>query len=558
MAAAFGAFLLAGCDARKSATTPGGQPATGPARDVEATALAGLDTQPDLDKCRTALQQLDNLESTSRRPTLTDAEKADLASLLKLNPAERGEIGQTTFSQTDAAYLEECLLVRAGVRALKIDDRPPLERARLGFEWVCRMVYVDDRVPLPANPWTTLQCGSGIALSRAYVVLAAWQQLGLDGCLVGPATLATTPSMTLPGPVNADGQPTFAPVRACGVRIESDVYLFDPAGGIVVPAADGKSVLTLAQAKEMPQTVKGLAKEDEVKTWQPFLAPPLPALSRRMEWLERLNPGGLGAKLFVDLAGQRAKAEPTSAAVWFPEGDVHSAGRVLARYAAEEATPTMVPLRQRHRIGMIPLEQFPKTNLAGNALAHVRMSYARPFDMLRYTPNSARDHLLRGQLGEALTALDDLKKLIDNARARFDQDKGLQEDFERWSNEFQAVSAQLIRAERDDPANVPAARRAFEQFRIQPKNMDIERAFVLGHAARPLAAEVTFLMASTVHERAERAQLDGSAQAAGHWRNARDWWVRFLDASAQARALFPAREPHARALLARCQQFVKK
>jgi hypothetical protein len=178
--------------------------------------------------------------------------------------------------------------------------------------------------------------------------------------------------------------------------------------------------------------------------------------------------------------------------------------------------------------------------------------------MLRYTPGSARDLVVRGQFGDATSALEDMKKLIDNARTRVDQDKTLQKDFETWSDQFQAISAQLIRAERDDPAAVPAAMKAFEQFRIHPKNQDIERAFILGHASRPLSAEVSFLTATAVHERAERAQLDGSSQAANLWRNARDWWDRFLDASAQARSPFPAREPHARALLARCQQFLPK
>jgi hypothetical protein len=73
-----------------------------------------------------------------------------------------------------------------------------------------------------------------------------------------------------------------------------------------------------------------------------------------------------------------------------------------------------------------------------------------------------------------------------------------------------------------------------------------------------LAAEVTFLLAGCVQERAERAQLDQSAQAAGHWRNAAEWWNRFLDASVEARSPFPTREAHARAQLARCKQFAPK
>jgi hypothetical protein len=69
---------------------------------------------------------------------------------------------------------------------------------------------------------------------------------------------------------------------------------------------------------------------------------------------------------------------------------------------------------------------------------------------------------------------------------------------------------------------------------------------------------MTYLIAACVHERAERAQLEKSSQARAQWRNAAEWWNRFLDASAEAQSPFPAREPHARGLLERCRQFLPK
>jgi hypothetical protein len=560
LAAACALPPLIGCDPKRPTTASGSQPAARVSKDGEAAALADLETKPDAEHCRTALQQLDNLESAGGRPALPDAERAELARFLHLTPAETTDIGQTTFSQTDAGYLEECLLVRAGVRSLKIDARPPLERARIGFDWVCRMVYLDDRWPAPTNPWTTLQIGSGVMLSRAYAVLAAWQQLGLDGCVVGPPDLERTPSIPPPNQADPATKLTYAPVRACAVKVGGDLFLFDPAAGRPV---GGPGPVTLAQAKSDPDKAKGLAPADEVKTWQPFVAPSISGLGRRMEWLQRFDPGNVGAKLFIDLARQRAEfakdLPSTPVGTWNPEKDLFCAGRVLARYAAEEASSrTKVALRDALRVAMIPLEHMPKTNLAGNALAHVHQSFGRPFESLRYTPDSARDLLLRGHYSEATTTLATVKTTVDNAGARMRQDKNLQRDFEAWSDEFQRLSAQVLRAERDDPAQVPAAARAFEQFRNLPRSQDIERAFVLGSAAAPLGAEVTYLTAATVHERAERAQLDDSPQAPAQWRNAAEWWERFLDASAQARSPLPAREAHAKALLARCQKHAAK
>ena len=424
----------------------------------------------------------------------------------------------------------------------------------MGFDWACRMVYLDERIPWPANPWTTLEGGSGLALSRAYVILAVWQQLGLDGCLVGPPALKTTPSLAV-NQAGADPRPTYAPVRACGVQIGGDLCLFDPAAGKALTGPDGKAGLTLAQARQMPDGMKGFAA-DEVKTWQPFISPSLSGLSRRMEWLEKRNPGGAGVKLFVNPAGLRDRLGGAACDVWNPDGDPYPAARVLARLASEEgSTKTAVALRDQHRLLMTPIDRLPKTALSGRPLQELTGTLLTQFGALRYAPNTPRDLLLRGQYREATSALEDVKKTVDNARTRMDLDPTVQKDFDRWTNEFQTLTARVLRPDPNDPGGAQAQRN-LEQFRNNPRNRDIERAFVLGNASRPLAAEVAFLMAQCVHERAERAQAEGSAQAADHWRNAAEWWQRFLDASAQANSPFPAREPHARDLLARCQQFI--
>jgi hypothetical protein len=554
------AFVV-GCDSKKSQGTVNQIPA-GTSRDAEATALLGLEEQPDANQCRTALQLLDNTDSVTNRPTLSQGERDDLAAFLGLKPEEVAEAVKPTFSQSDAAYLEECLLVRAGMRSLRIDGRPPLERGRLGFDWACRMVYVDNRVPWTANPWTTLEAGSGVALSRAYVVLAVWQQLGLDGYLIGPPALKITPSIV--SPTAAGGSTAYAPVRACGLKVGGDVFLFDHSSGQAIATADGKGTLTLAQAKAAPDLLKALAGVDEVKTWQPYLPPPLNGLSRRMEWLERFNPANADAKLFVDVLGQRSRftADLPGQLVdaWNVDGDVHSATRILGRYSTDEPTArAKVSLRDEHRVRMVPLEFRPRTNLIGEAAGHLSMAFGRSFERLRYSINSPRDSVLRGHFQEATRVLEDTKKTIEFARTRFEQDKELQKDFEVWADEFQRLSANIIRARRPgDPAGLQAAAQELDYFRKLPRNQDIERAYVLGQAARPLGAEIAFLMATCVHERAERSQLEDSAKAASNWQNAQEWWERYLDVSAQAQSPFPAREAHGRALQTRCKQFTGK
>jgi hypothetical protein len=204
------------------------------------------------------------------------------------------------------------------------------------------------------------------------------------------------------------------------------------------------------------------------------------------------------------------------------------------------------------------LELLPQTNLEGRSRDHLRAAFIRPFETLRFVGASPCELLLRGQFQDATATLADTKELADNARTRFDRDKGLQKDFDAWAEQFQKLNARVIQAEQIDPASRQSAMAALEQFRMQARNGDIERAYILGHASRPLAAEVSYLMALCIHERAERAQLDSTAQAKANWKNAEEWWGRFLDASAEARSPLAAREAHARTLLDRCRQFTSK
>jgi hypothetical protein len=494
------------------------------------------------------LQQLDSVDGGASRPTLSDSERTALTSMLELSPTEAGEIGQVTFSQLDASYLEECLLIRASMRAQKIDDRPALDRARLGFDWVCRQIYLDNRVNWPAPPWYTLEGGSGVALSRAYCVLAAWRQLGLDGCVVGPPALKKTASW------NGDPDPrqaAFAPVRACGAQIGNDLFLFDPASGAPFASADGKSVLTLGQARATPDLVKGFPA-DEVKTWQPFLAPALSSLSKRMEWLEQRNPGNTGVKLYVDPVAQRIKFGGAACELWNPDGDPHSATRVLGRYVLQEnSTVDKRAVRDVHVLNMTPLERLPKTNLDGALAEELARSFLAQFGALRYSASSPRDLMLHGQYKEAMSQLSDLNEAVNNASTRMLEDATLKKDFVQWAAELQRLSARAIRPDPSDPDGAQA-KQNLQNFRNAARNRDIEHSFMLGNASKPLGAEIKFLMAMCVHERAERSQ------APDQWNNAAEWWQRFLDASAEAQSPFPAREPHARALLARCQQLAGK
>jgi hypothetical protein len=558
--------LSPGCDARKGATEKG-KSTLGVATDADASTVAQLDSQQDSEQCHIVLRQLDVLPSASERPAFSESDKAELGRVMRLTPAELGEVSQTNFTSTDGWYLSECLLTRAGVKSLRLESRPPLEQARLSFDWVCRLIYIDDRAGRPVNPWITYEVGWASPMSRAYAVLSAWQQLGLDGCLVGPSSLKDTNSVSF-DPWDPAGASTYAPVRACGVKIGKDLFLFNPTIGKAYPSADGKGVLTLAEARANPELALGQKPADEAKDWRPFLCPPLSALSTRIRWLEKYNPGSLGVKLHSDmrerLAAYKTDLPDIPCEVWNPTSDVHNPTRILGRVATEElSAKNQKTLRdfckaQSIPLGHVPIVDLKEAGLSGDALEYVLRVFAGPFDTLRFAPNTPRDLMIRGQFQQANQSLDVTKQMVDNARDRMQTDRTVQKDFQRWAEQFRQLYFQVNLARERNPAAMPAAMKALDDFQNTPTNRNVERAFVLGHAARSLGAEVAFLLAACAHELAERGQLDNSATAAANWKNAAEWWKRFLDASIQAGSPFPAREPHARALLARCQQFTGK
>jgi hypothetical protein len=545
-----------GCNSKKP-TGPKDEGGTGPVRDGEGAALAALEGHSDRDAVKNALQRLDGLESTTERPTWEGSDRAELASLCRLTENEVTDLGQRTFTPGDALYLEQCLTIRAGLRALNLDARPASERGKLAFEWVCRTAYVDSRMPTPVPGGLTLQIGYGASLSRAYAVLAVWQQVGLDGCLVGPASLKDTRAL-----VPRNSALESAPVRACGLKIGPDIFLYDPAAGKPVPTADGKGVLTLAAARTNPAAAKALADESELKTWQPFLGPPLNALTKRMEWLEKLNPGAASARLFIDVRAEAAKYKEAgeSPAVWNAPDDPLSPVRIVGRFAIEEASPDGGPpkaLRERLREDLVPYGLLPNNKVVPNAHGLVQGMFKFWYNRFWFGPGSARDLYVRGDLADALAALNEISSEVNTVKSRVDQDRTLRADFAEYFKKLFELGADQQRA-RGDPEAFAAATKAFQAFRTQPKNMDIERAYTLGTAARPLTAEVLYLQASCIHERAERAQLDGAAGAAAGWRNAVESWDRYLSEAAVLRPVFPGREAHAKALRARCQSFLPK
>lgn len=286
---------------------------------------------------------------------LTSSQEAEVRTLLNLTDPELQELRPVTFSPLDSHHVLDSLYFRDIARSLETAGLPPEVQADLAFRWVCRQVVLHPWVGQVSAGTTTrykvmivppsyvLRRGSGCGLERAYVFLALLQQLGVDGCLIGPSNAGSQP----PSPEFTEnpGQPPRGPFWGVGVRVGAHVLVFDPFRGEPVPGPGGKSVATLAQITANPQLLKPW-RDDKTHSWDvpvdvvkasiPFLTVSLSEAAPRMARLEQELKNEVGVKLYVDPKSLRdrfeAAATVPAAKVWAAPDDPFTLTRVLRSF----------------------------------------------------------------------------------------------------------------------------------------------------------------------------------------------------------------------------------
>ena len=185
----------------------------------------------------------------------------------------------------------------------------PEQQADLAFAWVCRQVYLNpwlinpgDRILAAALPPAyVLRRGSGSALERMYVFLALLQQMGLDGCLIGPPQTGRSRGIS---PVSLDQKSALPGARpgrsgplACGFKGATI-----PKSSSIIPGAVKPSRF-VRKLKANPESQKAWLENQitvpavttaDVNSAMVFLAIPVNSLSPRMSistksWINRLT-----------------------------------------------------------------------------------------------------------------------------------------------------------------------------------------------------------------------------------------------------------------------------
>jgi hypothetical protein len=569
---------------------------------ISAVALP-LQKAGDLEACKNAILSLEPFHGRPELKTepLSEPELKALSDWARLNEFDRPEVVRPELSATslDPHYLAEALLLRDAGRSLALDQHSPLKRASLVFDWVCRQVYLQEPLLPPVPVWYILQRGSGSGLERAYVFLAFLRQIGLDGCLIGPAGAADQLSYHADPAV---GKPTFATFWAVGARIGAEIYLFDPRSGRAYPGPKGQEVATLRQAQsddallgewKALQPAPAALKSDDWKQAELSLALPLTGMAPRMTTLEKVL-GEVGVKLAADPLAARARFEKEAPPAkplrfWSPPDDPFTPTRVLGRFLPLEQdgldrSPAGQRLFDLYQRDLVPSTLFPEfaldpegdpmRRLRGyfhmNLLPPLELTNVPPRDRLRQLTNgSPRDRLLRGQWLEATKLLAQKREESQRVREYLSLDKDLQKGVEEWAAEAEKRFAAVNRAKRqNNPVDLQQAEGRLNEF-FSPKDSGGGRGkgfeLIDLAVAQIVHADSTYLLGLTFHERAERLQTqhdkqptaDSAKAVQSEWKNSRDWWQRYLSNYSEIHRAYPARQAHARRLMAECEERLK-
>ena len=584
-----GVFLLPGCGG-------GAKPTTATiARSAEnpwPTAVAALRKDTDTATSRRVLTQLNSglaVNTSVEQPArLSNDEIAALKELVPLSDQDVTTISGQLYTPLDANYLAQALHLRDAVRGLTVDGNP-VATAEGIFAWVCRhvesrpwVVVEDQRQPnggvarvryspcLP--PEYVLRRGAGNPLERAYVFLAALQQAGLDGCLVGPPVARSTPATM---GTTADVIPG-GPFWAVGVRIGKDVLLFDPDRGRLFPAADGKGIGTLAQVQADPGLLKPWV-DDKDRPWTvepetlkqslPFLAVPLTSLAPRIKTLDEQLPSEFGLKLAIDPVALRdrfrTEAGFDEVRYWNPGGAPFTYTRTLASFlpidegGRDDAPAASGRLYERYMASLFPptLIRFPEELVGQDNARYLDLTVrlgnvaAGSYQAAFVEPPTPREMIQRGQYYAATPILVTRKQQFEAMLQRARSDRQSAEVGQEWLKTALKLYDELSRARLDqdsDPAALADAQRDVDAFwKTRGAN---GLALIDASVGEAGVAETTYLIAMAKTEEAHRARTGGKAKAA--WASAADWWERYLRSAATQEVSFPGRTAHAREMLA--------
>jgi tetratricopeptide (TPR) repeat protein len=170
------------------------------------------------------------------------------------------DLGKMEFSGYDGFALLEAAWLRDVSNWAHGDELDELGRAQNLFDWTVRNIQLEPAAAagaqnsqnsggIPQVPWETLFFGRGTALERAWVFILLARQQELEAVL-----------LALADPADPAGKPPRP--WAVALLSEGKLYLFEPALGLPIPAADGVKLDSAEQLVIQPATLAEVAVDE--------------------------------------------------------------------------------------------------------------------------------------------------------------------------------------------------------------------------------------------------------------------------------------------------------
>jgi hypothetical protein len=476
------AALLPGCHRPPKFSDEGGSGSKG--EDALTPALDTLRKGTSTADFRNALQLLNAHAARQGQaaPQLGPEEESSLKKTFDLDDKELAEIRAGGFTPLDAHHVEFCFLLRDVARSFDAQSLPPLERARLGFDWVVRQVALGSKAEeLEQPPSFVLRRGYGSARERALIFLALLQQMDIDGAMIACRDNGKV-RYWVPGALVEQKDRS-------GTVVRRDVYLFDTRLAVPVPGPGGKGIATLAQVRSDPDVLKPLTPDpahpydvtpELAKTAEVHLVCPLSALAPRMRRLEKVLAETDRVRLAVDPARLTKKFKEVTGAevgVWAGAADPNSPTRLLRSFLPPEEGG--VDRSQRFRQSMEEMVRYRQLleqlkEVRGTPLGdRLRAFTLARFETFLFAP---RDLLLRGRFAEA-------SKLLVSSRDKFrEQNEHLLHDpnvkvrVQAWLTRLRDAYVEFTRAQ--EAAQGPGGRDPEAQRRLALAQARVEALWV--------------------------------------------------------------------------------
>src|SRR5262249_41400434 len=301
--------------------------------------------------------------------------------------------------------------------------------------------------------------------------------------------------------------------------------------GVPLPAPDGKGLATLAQLKAQPELLKPLSVDDkhpydltpaQARGAEAYLACSLTALSKRMDYLEKKLTDSSRARLAIDPAAlaprfQEAVGGPVKG--WNPPGNPRTPARVLRQGLSPQDGGTdpfqrALWLQANRSPWRVVVRSF-FNDLPDLAQGPVKGYVDELYKQYVQVPHG---YLVRGRHDEAIKRLMRIRDELEHQGGA--EGKAWDEQRRQWSERVRDAYVTLSRAQATPGMDVRKAERQVQNLWSDDKYLqglalvvdEVElkeypkkflTPLILQAVTEPLGGEASYLLALSLHEKAE-------------------------------------------------------